>query len=127
MFVLADIALLVAALYDCVTTDPTAVRGLPKLIWVALILLFAPVGGIMWFVAGRSETHQATAGPGLIRMPGDGHPSGRRSLAPDDDPDFLRDLSLRTRQADEERLRKWEADLRAREERLRRDETPPTD
>jgi hypothetical protein len=51
----------------------------------------------------------------------------RRPIAPDDDPDFLRSLGEQTRRATEERLRRWEADLRLREERLREREDPPSE
>jgi hypothetical protein len=53
---LVDLALLVVALIDCLSTDEYAVRNLPKTMWVLLILLFSPIGAIVWFVAGRPQT-----------------------------------------------------------------------
>lgn len=140
LLVLANIILIIAGLFDCVTSDDRHVRNLPKLLWVLVILLFEGVGAIVWFMAGRPlvdprANHPAGKGrvprdldtraadtPTLTEVP--------RQLAPDDDPEFLRSLADRTRRADEERLRQWEADLHRREQRLRdkRDkEEPPAD
>ena len=48
-------------------------------------------------------------------------PEQPRTLAPDDDPAFLE--ALRRRKADEDLLKKWEDDLRRREQQLRGDES----
>ena len=56
-FFLVDLALLVIALIDCLSTDEFAVRNMPKVVWVFLILLFSPIGAIVWFVAGRPQSH----------------------------------------------------------------------
>jgi len=123
---LIDLVMLVVALIDCLSTDEYQVRNLPKIAWVFIILLFSPVGWIAWFVAGRP--HQATrAGGGAQWRPGAGFPEDtrpHRSVAPDDDPAFLRDLA-KNRRADEEMFAKWEADLRRREEDLRKREPKP--
>jgi hypothetical protein len=116
---LVDIALVVIALIDCLSAEEHAVRNLPKVAWVFLILLFSPVGPIAWFVAGRPERTSTAAG-GLWR-PGRGFPEYERPrprpIGPDDDPEFLRSWA---RNEDEELFRKWEADLRRREDELRR-------
>jgi hypothetical protein len=119
---LVDMALVVIALIDCLSTDDYAVRNLPKVAWVFIILLFSPVGPIAWFVAGRPE--KARTGTAGVWRPGSGFPEyerprTRRPLGPDDDPDFLRS---RSRVEDEELFRKWEEDLRRREDELRRRE-----
>lgn len=125
LFALLDLALLVVALIDCLSTDEGGIRALPRGAWVLIILLFSPVGAIAWFVAGRP--------PRAIRMsngerwrPGSGFPESERParpgpLAPDDDPEFLRNLrgSL---EDDGKMMAKWEADLRRREEELRKRE-----
>ena len=84
LLALADLALIVVALIDCLSVEEFQIRALPRVVWVFLILLFSPVGPIAWFVAGRPE--RATAGtpddPVLYSAPG-------RSTAPDDDPEFL--------------------------------------
>lgn len=120
LFVILDLLLIVVALIDCISTDEFAVRNLPKVVWVLLILLFSPIGPIVWFVAGRPQNH--TVGRAGAWRPGNGFPEGerpRRQLAPDDDPAFLQNLSAR---ADQDLLSKWEADLKRREEELRRRE-----
>jgi Phospholipase_D-nuclease N-terminal len=118
---LVDMALVVVALIDCLSTDDYAVRNLPKVAWVFIILLFSPVGPIAWFVAGRPE--KARSGAAGVWRPGSGFPEDERPrsrpLAPDDDPGFL---SSRARAEDEELFRKWEEDLRRREDELRRKE-----
>jgi len=133
LFALIDIALLAAALFDCITTDESVVRSLPKMVWILLILFIPTLGAIMWFIAGRPTTPVAARPRRDHWAPGNGFPEGERParLAPDDDPDFLRDLAAgqqraaeRARREDEDRLRKWEADLRAREAKLRQPDKP---
>jgi hypothetical protein len=120
-FFLVDLALLVIALIDCLSTDEYAVRNLPKVVWVFLILLFSPIGAIVWFVAGRPQNDRV--GRAGAWKPGRGFPEDERPrpLAPDDDPEFLRRQTKSVRD-DEEMFTRWEADLRRREEELRRRE-----
>jgi hypothetical protein len=133
LFLLADLALLVAALFDCITTDEHAVRSLPKIMWIMLIVVIPTVGAIMWFVAGRPTTAPQARPTPDTWAPGGGFPENDRprQLAPDDDPEFLRKLggasTDQARREDEERLRKWEADLKRREDLLRDRDEPPTD
>ncbi|SDP71583.1 Phospholipase_D-nuclease N-terminal [Pedococcus dokdonensis] len=83
------LAVTVYAVIDCIQTDDAQVRGLPKLLWLLLILLFPIVGTIAWFIAGRPQRGNA-GGQGR----GPGGPSHRPPAprGPDDDPDFLRRL-----------------------------------
>jgi hypothetical protein len=124
LLALADLALIVIALIDCLSAEEHQIRALPRVVWVFLILLFSPIGGIAWFVAGRPEPDAAlapaTPTPASRRQTGVSEPAPRRELAPDDDPEFLAQLAARSRRQEEERLRAWEADLRRREEELRR-------
>ena len=83
--------LAVYALVDLVQTDEKDVQGLPKLAWVVLIVLVWVVGPVAWLIAGRTGRGL----PGLPPRPAGGpslRPPGR-TLAPDDDPDFLRGLN----------------------------------
>jgi hypothetical protein len=126
---LVDIALLVFALIDCLASDESDIRALPKVVWVFIILLFSPVGPIVWLVAGRPQ--RVAAGRPGVWAPGAGFPEAtrpRRGPAPDDDPEFLRGLA-KSRKDDEDLLRRWEEDLRRREDELRRreHEDPPKD
>jgi hypothetical protein len=117
---LLDLAVLVVALIDCLSVDEGEIRALPRIWWVLLILLFSPIGGIAWFVAGRP---QRTAPKPKVWHPGNGFPEAQRprELAPDDNPEFLRGIA-KSRREDEELMRRWEEDLRRREDELRRRE-----
>ncbi len=91
------LALVVAiySLVDCVQTPDEQVRGLPKLVWVFVILLFPFVGSAGWWLAGRPSgpTLPGRSAPSdrpRTRPPGPNRPSGPKG--PDDDPDFLRGL-----------------------------------
>jgi hypothetical protein len=120
LFFLLDLAVLVVALIDCLSVDEGGIRALPRVYWVLLILLFSPVGGIAWFVAGRPQTVVPKA---KAWKPGNGFPEAERprDRAPDDDPEFLRGLA-KSRREDEDLMRRWEEDLRRREDDLRRRE-----
>ena len=121
LFVLLDLALLVIALIDCLSAEEFAIRALPRVAWVFIILLFSPVGAIAWFVAGRPAPAVRMSNGGVWR-PGNGFPEDQRprqSSAPDDDPEFLKSLATSLRE-DEQMMKKWESDLRRREEELRR-------
>lgn len=114
---LVDLALVVIALIDCLSAEEYAIRALPRLAWVFIILLFSPVGAIVWFVAGRPQSHRVGRAGGWRSGRGFPEYERPRPIAPDDDPEFLRG-----KRTDEELFSKWEADLRRREDELRRRE-----
>jgi hypothetical protein len=78
------LALWIYAFVDCLNTSEEDVRGMPKLAWVFVILLFGEVlvGPIAWLIAGRARHTgtEATAAQG-------------RWIAPDDNPEFLKSLN----------------------------------
>jgi hypothetical protein len=76
------LVLTIYALVECIQTEPSRQRNLPKALWLLLILVLPLLGPIAWFLAGRPGP--AGRGPGTNRPP---YPRG-----PDDDPDFLRNL-----------------------------------
>ena len=84
--VLPWLVVLVAWLYgmvDCALSDRRGVRGgISKTIWF-LITVLPAVGTALWFLYGR---------PRGTTPPRTGGDKGRRPVAPDDDPDFLRGL-----------------------------------
>lgn len=88
--VIAAVAVLAFTIYcvvDAVQTEEQEVRGVPKLLWLLMILIFPVVGGAAWLVAGRpTSILQSLLGPHDRRGP----PTG--PLGPDDDPDFLKGL-----------------------------------
>ncbi|MEV8569766.1 PLD nuclease N-terminal domain-containing protein [Streptomyces sp. NPDC051322] len=114
------LALWIYAFIDCLNTPEEEVRGLPKVVWVIIILLFGEVlvGPIAWLVAGRNRR-----GPVAGSTPSEWHRNQRTTwTAPDDNPEFLRSLKEEARK-DESMLKDWEADLRRREDELRRRES----
>lgn len=126
LFALIDLALVVIALIDCLSTEEFQIRALPRIAWVFIILLFSPVGPIAWFVAGR-PARAVRLSNGTTWQPGNGFPEKdrpRRSapLAPDDDPEFLKKLGEEKLGEDQDMLKQWEADLRKREDDLRKRE-----
>lgn len=90
--VAAAIVFWIYTIVDCALFDRLRVRGLRKGWWVALVILVPVVGGVLWFVIGRGRRTR----------------SGR-SLAPDDDAEFLRRLGSDAVQ--EERIRRLEQEL----------------
>jgi hypothetical protein len=119
LFMLLDLALLVVALIDCLSVEEYSIRALPRVAWVFLILLFSPIGAIAWFIAGR-PARPVQLSNGQTWRPGNGFPEKERPRrAPDDDPEFLRGLATSLKE-DEDMMKRWEADLRRREEELRK-------
>ncbi|WP_328671720.1 PLD nuclease N-terminal domain-containing protein [Streptomyces sp. NBC_00322] len=113
------LALWIYAFIDCLNTPEQEVKHLPKVVWVIIVLLFGEVliGPIAWLVAGRDR--KATAGGST---PSEWHRNHRTEfVAPDDNPDFLKSLKDENKK-DEALLKDWEADLRRREEELKRRE-----
>ncbi len=81
----------VYALLDCLRTDATRVRVLPKSLWVVVIVLVILVGPLAWLATGRDRG----TGRSVAYEP-------PPPLAPDDDPAFLRDLDLELWQREQE-------------------------
>ncbi|WP_030620199.1 PLD nuclease N-terminal domain-containing protein [Streptomyces sclerotialus] len=123
LMILVPLALSIYAFIDCVTTDEKHVRHMPKPLWAILVLLFPLVGSVSWLIAGKDRAAQAAEGGGPRRARG-----GRGGwVAPDDNPEFLQSLAAQEREQrrdeDEALLKDWEANLKRREEELRRRET----
>lgn len=130
------LALWIYAFIDCLNTPEEEVRHLPKVVWVIIVLLFGEVliGPVAWLAVGRVRK-DARGGS----APSEWHRKRKREwVAPDDNPDFLKSLKDEaapsgTTGRDESVMKDWEADLRRREEELKRredgnpeDPTPPT-
>ncbi|MEU9264464.1 PLD nuclease N-terminal domain-containing protein [Streptomyces sp. NPDC048251] len=118
------LALWIYAFIDCLNTPEEEVRGLPKVVWVIIILLFGEVlvGPVAWLVAGKAR--RAPVGG---NAPAESS-RGRRAewVAPDDNPEFLKSLKENKeedKKDDEALLKDWEADLRRREDELKRRES----
>lgn len=93
MFVV-PLVLTIYALVDCLQTDESAVRSIPKLWWIMLIVFVWVVGPLAWLIAGRPQSivPPSLGGPQRGERPGPGHLRDNRPRGPEDDPDFLRGL-----------------------------------
>jgi hypothetical protein len=86
------------AMFDAITAPRERIRVFPKPVWVVVIILLNIVGAILWFAFGRPRMSDLPPVRATATRPGwgsqFGRPSGppRRPVAPDDDPDFLRNL-----------------------------------
>lgn len=89
------IILAIYALVDLVQTPEENVQGLPKLAWVALIVLIWIVGPLAWLIAGKRGRRSFLPRLSPRAAGGPGSPPAR-PVAPDDDPDFLRGLGRST-------------------------------
>lgn len=95
----AILAIYVYGLVDVIRTDGRLTRGFSKTTWIIMVTLLPLIGAALWFLIGRPRA-SAVAQPVYQHHP----------TAPDDDPDFLRNLEQRRRQAEAERLRKLRDD-----------------
>lgn len=123
------VVLFVYGLIDCLRSEPSDVRSIPKSAWLVVIVILNVVGVGLWFLLGRPQYAASGAGSSGGQRSG-GTPSGpsrpaspsgyARSAAPDDDPQFLRNLEVnRAQKVEAEKLRKLKAELEAREAKLR--------
>ena len=88
---LIELSLLVYCLIDCIQSDTTRVRNLPKIAWILLIVLIPLAGPLAWLLAGRPARD---GGPTQWRPGTQGGPTRPSApRGPDDDPDFLRRLN----------------------------------
>jgi len=104
-----SIGLTIFALADCVQTEDAKVRGIPKWAWIVLVVLIPWIGPITWLLVGRDRS----PGTGAARR---GGPRREGPLAPDDDPEFLRDL--------DEQIRRERRDRERREQTSGDDDAP---
>ncbi len=90
----ALVAVDVFAIVDVILSDRSRVRAMPKALWILVIVLLPVIGVALWFLLGKARS--ANAG-------------STRTIAPDDDPDFLRNMRLKEEQDD--RIRRLEQEL----------------
>ncbi len=105
---LALVILTVYTLVDCAVFDRRRIRGLPRWVWLFVIVLVPLIGPLLWLFVGHGRATPTRS---------------FRSVAPDDDLDFLRGLNGGGLKADsgqnrpyneqdqQERIRRMEQDL----------------
>ncbi|MHB1170974.1 MAG: PLDc N-terminal domain-containing protein [Lacisediminihabitans sp.] len=91
---LVAVAFTIYAAIDCLMTDGSRARGIPKPLWILVILFIPIIGAVLWFTLGKDRS----TGRGQVRQ-----------LAPDDDPAFLKQLGQE--KAQQERIRRLEQEL----------------
>ena len=92
----------VYTLIDCIRTDESRTRGLPKAMWVFVVILLPLVGSVLWFAIGKERAGAAGSRPMTRQTP------------PDDDVAFLDRLGAEYDR--EERIRRLEEKLAALDE-----------
>ncbi len=109
------IALWLYCIFDVIATDEVLVRSLPKMAWLFIVIILPSIGSIAWLALGRPVFAGWRPGDTTGR-------ATRRVVGPEDRPDFGSSST-----AEQARLEAWEADLKRREQELRRDgpEDPP--
>jgi hypothetical protein len=99
----AVLAIFVYGLVDVIRTDGRLTRGISKPAWIIVMIVLPVLGALLWLLIGRPR------GNSPVRQ------SYSHPTAPDDDPDFLRNLELRRRnQAEAARLKKLKDELDAK-------------
>jgi hypothetical protein len=113
-FGLFVMAMWVFCLVDVISSEEGAIRNLPKVPWLLIVLLFPLAGSIAWLVAGRPQ-----GAPGRSRyerqvpeFPEYDRPGRAAATKPEDDEEFLRKVreraeeqrrAYRQKQLDQER------------------------
>jgi len=102
--VVAVLVVFVYGLVDVIRTDPRQTKGISKPAWIVVQIVLPVIGATLWFLIGRP------------RGTSPARPTYSHPIAPDDDPEFLRNLELRRRkQAEADRLKKLKDELDAKE------------
>lgn len=99
-----ELAFTIFAFVDALLAQEWRVKHLPKIVWLFIIVLISPIGGIIWFVAGRERVE----GEYSRRA---SRPARTTTTRPDDDPAFLKTINGETIDERIARLEKEIAEL----------------
>ncbi|MBX3089248.1 MAG: PLDc N-terminal domain-containing protein [Cryobacterium sp.] len=55
--------LMIGALVDIITKDDSAVKHLPKIFWIILVIIIPLAGSIIWFIVGHDYGNSRIAPP----------------------------------------------------------------
>jgi hypothetical protein len=122
-FGLVVLAMWVFSLVDVIGSDVGAIRHLPKVWWLLIVLFFPFAGSVAWLVAGRPMGAARTSKHerAMPHYPEYDRPGRAAAASPDDDEEFLR----KVRERAEEQRRAYR-EQRLRREREERGEADPT-
>lgn len=118
-FGLIVLVLMIAALVDIISSDESAVRGLPRWGWLLLVVFLPMAGSLVWFIVGRPDGGRSGRGHQPGRASAMGYPEydqpGRFIPAdPEADAAFLAQVRARA----EAQRKQGEIERRRREEGL---------
>lgn len=95
------------ALLDCIATDSSICRNLPKTVWIILVLILPDIGSLAWLLLGRPE--KASWRPGSTD-----YSTQRRPVGLEDSPRYSPSPSVTDRRSEEldRELERWEHEQR---------------
>jgi hypothetical protein len=110
---LATLGLWIFSVVDVIGSEEGAIRHLPKVGWILIVLFFPLAGSIAWLVAGRPEraTHHSAHGRAVPQFPEYDRPGRAAAVDPSADEEFLRQVRERA----EEQRRAYREERRRRE------------
>jgi hypothetical protein len=96
------------ALFDCVSTDASLCRNLPKGVWIVVVLLLPDIGSLLWLLLGRPERAHWRPGSTDYSKP-------RRPVGLEDHPRYSAAAGVTDRRSAEldARLDEWQKEQRA--------------
>ena len=98
------LALWIWAIVDCITSDSSIIRNLPKGVWLILIIILFDIGAVLWLLLGRPyNKHWRPTVEGELRT----YPT-RRNPAIEDRADFASGISDRRSAELDRQLDAWE-------------------
>jgi hypothetical protein len=97
------LALFIFCLVDVISIYESRIMSLNKIAWVFIVILLPVLGPILWLTVGKSHGSVGPAGADASGY--------RRPVAPDDDPEFLKNAA--DFESQEARIRRLEAELKA--------------
>jgi hypothetical protein len=91
------------ALLDCIATDSSMCRNLPKPMWIIIVLILPDIGALIWLLLGRPE--RANWRPGSTD-----YSTPRRPVGLEDSPRYSANPSVTDRRSEEldRELERWE-------------------
>ena len=91
------------ALLDCIATDSSLCRNLPKPMWIILVLILPDIGALVWLLLGRPEKADWRPGSTDYSAP-------RRPVGLEDSPRYSASPSITDRRSEEldRELDRWQ-------------------